>query len=159
MNPKCPYCGGDSWKVGFSRTNRQVYMCKSCWRKFNERAGTPFHWLHKANWDVLTAVLLYSKYPLSSYKVSEILELFGVKVSPSSVERWPNRFGSSLERILKEYKVEISVVRRRGGRGGEGGWAYRLTVLNSKGDVVASYFAPVGEALVIEHPLAPKGPP
>ncbi len=62
-----------------------MYKCKSCGKKFNERAGTPFHHLKTLEKDVLTATLMYVKYPLSTYQVADLLELFGVKVSASSV--------------------------------------------------------------------------
>jgi len=45
MKPKCPACGTGSWTVGFSRSGYCCFKCKSCGRKFNERAGTPFHGL------------------------------------------------------------------------------------------------------------------
>lgn len=155
MNPKCPVCGADSWKIGFSRSNRRVYKCKSCGKKFNERAGTPFHWLHKSDGEVLTATILYVRYPLSSYQVEGILELFGIEASASAIRSWPRRFGTSLKRIAKRYKIKFSKVwhadekftphkrvpserRKRGKRK----WAYQMTVLDSEGNVVASYLAP-----------------
>ena len=85
MNPKCPACGAGSWKNGFSRSGRRVYKCKSCGRKFNERAGTPFWHLKKEERDVLTASLLYVKYPLSTYHVADLLEFFGVDVAGTVV--------------------------------------------------------------------------
>lgn len=155
MNPKCLACGAGSWKNGFSRSNRRVYKCKSCGKKFNERAGTPFHHLKTPEKDVLTATLMYVKYPLSTYQVADLLELFGVEVSASSVGRWPRRFGHSAKKIAKHYTVKFSRVwhvdekfvphkrvpserRKRGKRK----WAYQITVLDSKGNVVASYLAP-----------------
>ena len=77
MNPKCPACGAGSYKNGFSRSGRRMYKCKSCGKKFNDRAGTPFWHLKKGEKDVLTAALLYVKYPLSTYQVSDLLGLFG----------------------------------------------------------------------------------
>jgi transposase-like protein len=134
-----------------------VYKCKSksCGKKFNERAGTPFWHLKKEEKDVLTATLLYAKYPLSTYQVADLLELFGVKVSPSSVGRWPQRFGHSAKKISRRYKVRISKVwhvdekfvphkrvpSKRWKRG-KRKWAYQITVLDSKNNVVASYLAP-----------------
>lgn len=53
MNPKCPDCGADSWQNGFSRSGRCVHKCKSCGKKFNDRAGTPFWHLKKEEKDVL----------------------------------------------------------------------------------------------------------
>lgn len=157
MNPKCPACGAGSWKNGFSRSGRRVYKCESkfCGKKFNERAGTPFWHLKKEEKDVLTATLLYVKYPLSTYQVADLLELFGVKVSPSSVGRWPPRFGHSAKKIAKRYRIKISKVwhvdekfvphkrvpSKRWKRGKKK-WAYQITVLDSEGNVVASYLAP-----------------
>jgi len=155
MNPKCPACGAGSWKVGFSRSNRRVYMCKSCGKKFNERAGTPFWYLKAPEKDVLTATLLYVKYPLSTYQVAELLELFGVRVSASSVGRWPQRFGTSAKRIAKRYKIKFSRiwhvdekftphkrVPSKLWKRGKRKWAYQITVLDSESNVVASYLAP-----------------
>jgi len=168
MNPKCPACGADSWKVGFSRSGRRVYMCKSksCGRKFNERAGTPFWHLKKEEKDVLTAALLYAKYPLSTYQVADLLELFGVKVSPSSVGRWPQRFGHSVKKIAKRYTIKFSKVwhadekfvphkrvpSKRWKRG-KRKWAYQITVLDSEGNVVASYLAPARSTEAIKKAL------
>lgn len=166
MNPKCPACGAGSWKVGFSRSNHRVYLCKSCGKKFNERAGTPFWHLKKEEKDVLTATLLYVKYPLSTYQVADLLELFGVKVSASSVGRWPQRFGHSAKKIAKRYTIKFSRVwhadekfvphkrvpsekRKRGKRE----WGYQITVLDSEGNVVASYLAPERSTAAIKKAL------
>jgi len=108
MNPKCPACGAGSWKNGSSRSGRRVYKCKSCGKKFNERAGTSFWHLKKGERDVLTALLLYVKYPLSTYQVADLLELFGVKVLASSVGRWPRRFGHSAGKIARRYRIKFS---------------------------------------------------
>lgn len=109
MTPKCPVCGAGSYKNGFSRSGRRVYKfkSKSCGKKFNDRAGTPF-WHLKEEKDVLTAALLCVKYLLSTYQVSDLLGLFGVRVSPSSVGRWPQRFGQSAKKIAKRYRVKFS---------------------------------------------------
>lgn len=166
MNPKCPACGGGSWKNGFSRSNRRVYKCKSCGEKFNERAGTPFWHLKKGEKDVLTATLLYAKYPLSTYQVANLLELFGVRASASSVGRWSQRFGQSAKKIAKRYTVKFSrvwhvdekfvphkrVPSKRWKRG-KRKWAYQITVLDSEGNVVASYLAPERSTEAVEKAL------
>jgi len=168
MNPKCPACGSGSNKNGFSRSGRQVYRCKSksCGKKFNDRAGTPFWHLKKDEKEVLVATLLYAKYPLSTYQVAELLELFGIEVSPSSVGRWPPRFGGSMRKIAKLYRIKISRVwhvdekfvphervpsekYKRGKRK----WAYQITVLDSEGNVVASYLAPERSTAAVEKAL------
>ena len=155
MNPKCPACGAGSWKNGFSRSNHRVYKCKSCGKKFNEHAGTPFWHLKAEEKDVLTAALLYVKYPLSTYQVANLLRLFRVRVSASSVGRWSRRFGHSAGKIAKRYTIKFSKVwhtdekfvlhkrvpSKRWKRGKKK-WAYQITVLDSDGNVVASYLAP-----------------
>jgi len=164
--PKCPACGAGSWKVGFSRSNRRVYLCKSCGKKFNERAGTPFWHLKKEEKDVLTATLLYVKYPLSTYQVANLLEFFGVEVSASSVGRWPQRFGSSAKKIARRYKIKFSKVWHadekfvphkrvpsEGRKRGKRKWAYQITVLDSEGNVVASYLAPERSTKAVKKAL------
>lgn len=166
MNPKCPVCRSDSWKIGFSRSNRQCYKCKSCGRKFNERAGTPFHYLQTPDEVVTTASVMYVKYPLSSYQVVDILELFGIDVSDSSVRRWPRKFGPSMRKIFKRYKIKFSrvwhvdekfvphkrVPSKRWKRG-KRKWAYQITVLDSRGNIVASYLAPKRNTRAVKKAL------
>jgi len=154
-NPKCPACAAGSWKNGFSRNGRQRYKCKSCGKKLDERAGTPYHWLHKPEQTCLMATVLYVNYPLSSYQVEEILGLFGIEASARQIERWPERFGPSAKRILRKYRVRFSrvwhvdekfVPHKRVPsekcKRGERKWLYQITVLDSRNDVVASYLAP-----------------
>lgn len=165
-NPKCPACGAGSWKVGFSRTGRRRYKCKSCEKKFDERAGTPFHWLHKPEQVCLIATVLYVNYPLSSYQVSEILGLFGAKASARQIQKWPKRFGHAVKRIFKRYKIRFSKVWHVDekfvphGRvpseeyeRGERAWAYQITVLDSRNNVVASYLAPERSTEAVEKAL------
>lgn len=154
-NPKCPHCGASSWKNGFSHNGRQRFKCPKCGKKFDERAGTPFHGLHKPEQAFMVATVLYVKYPLSSYDVADIAGLFGIDVSARQIERWPERFGPSMKRIFRKYKVRFSKVwhtdekfvphdrvpspkYKRGKRV----WLYQITVLDSKNNVVASYLAP-----------------
>lgn len=154
-NPKCPVCGSDSWRNGTSRTHRRRYRCKSCGKRFDERAGTPFYWAHKPVSDIITAVTLYVNYPFSSYRVREILRMFGVEVSARQIERWPKRFGPSVGQIFKRFKIKLSRVRRSEedltpyrwllseppGRGKQR-MVYQMTVLDPEDNVVASYLSP-----------------
>jgi len=109
-NPKCPACGARSWKVGFSQSKRRVYRCSSCGKKFNERAGTPFHGLHFPDGDALMGAPLYAKYPLSSYDVAEIMLFNGVKVLHATICEWQPRFARYVRTITKKYEVKFSRV-------------------------------------------------
>ena len=154
-NPECPACGAGSWKIGLSETGRQRYRCPKCGKKFDERAGTPFHRLRKPEKALLVATVLYANYPLSSYDVEEIVGLFGIDVSARQIERWPERFGPSVKRIFRKYKIRFSKVWHVDEKfvphdrvpspkykRGERKWLYQLTVLDSRNNVVASYLAP-----------------
>lgn len=143
MNPKCPACRSDSWKVGFSKGGFQCYKCKSCGKKFNERAATPFHWLHFPNKAVIMAIMLYRKYRLSSYQVENILRFNGVKASARSIMRWPQRFSFLMGKIFEEYRIELlkaSPVKQA--KSGKRGWTCTIELSASKGKVVARYLVP-----------------
>jgi uncharacterized protein YjcR len=104
--------------------------------------------------DIITAVTLYLNYPFSSYKVKEILGMFGVEVSARQIERWRKRFGPSAEQAFKRFKIKLSRVRRSeedlapyrwslSGPSGEGKQksAYKMAVLDPEDNVVASYIS------------------
>lgn len=143
-NPPCPTCGSGSWKVGFSRTGLRCYKCKSCGKKFNERYGTPFHRMRArfSEKHILSALLLYVKCPLSSYQVAEIMALNGVRVSPMTIRNWVQRFVSRIAEISREYKIKFTYRRRGALRGGERSKQIKITLFDSKNDVIASYFVP-----------------
>lgn len=143
MNPKCPVCRSDSWKVGSSKSGFRCYKCKSCGRKFNERAATPFHWLHFSNKDIMLALLLYRKYRLSSYQVEKILKFNGVKVSARSIVRWPQRFSFLMGKIFEQYRIELSKASQaKQAESGKGRGTRTIELSNSKGKVVAKYLVP-----------------
>jgi len=165
-NPKCPACGAGSWKVGFSQSKRRVYKCSSCGKKFNERAGTPFHGLHFPDGDALMGAILYAKYPLSSYDVAEIMGFNGVEVSHATICGWQPRFARYIRTIAKKYKIKFSRVwhvdekfvphkrvpskrKRRGKRK----WLYQISIVDSKGKVIASYLAPERSTKAIRKAL------
>lgn len=154
MNPKCPDCDSDSWKVGVSQSGFQCYKCKSCGKKFNERVATPFHWLHFPNKVVMMVSVLHAEYRLSSYRVAEILRFNGVKVSPRSIRRWPHRFRPLMKELLKRYKIELSQTSpSERGKWGRRKWSHKMELLDSEGNVVISYLAPEQSAREIERAL------
>ena len=157
MNLKCPVCRSDSWRVGFNKSGFQCYKCKSCGRKFNERAATPFHWLHFSNKDIMMAMLLYRKYRLSSYQVEGILRFNGVKASARSIMRWPQRFSFLLGKIFKHYQIELSKTSPAERTGsGKREVARTMELSNSKGKVVARYLVPERYVEKLVAALKPK---
>ncbi len=157
MNPKCPNCDSDSWKVGVSQSGFQCYKCKSCGKKFNERVATPFHWLHFPNKAVMMATVLHARYGLSSYKVAEILKFNGAKVSARSIRRWPQRFGPLMEEVHKRYRIELSRAQSPKRKRAEVEWNHKAVLLDSEGNIVVSYFAPEQSARKIERALVRGG--
>ena len=166
MNPKCPACEAGSWKVGFSRTNRRVYKCKSCGKKFNERAGTPFHGLHFPDGGALMAMLLYAKYPLSSRDIAEIMLFNGVEISHATICEWQPRFAPYMGAFSKKHKIKFSRVWHADEKfvphkrvpsklwkRGKKKWAYQITILDSEGNVVVSYLAPERSTAAVKKAL------
>ncbi len=152
---KCPFCDSDSWKVGTTGSGYRCYKCKSCGRKFNERAATPFHWLHFSNKDIMMALMLCVSCGLSSGKVAEVLDFNGVKVSARSIRRWPQRFRPLMMELSKRYRIELSKassseLRKRG----KVEWSHKVALLDSEGGVVASYLAHERVAREVERALA-----
>lgn len=94
------------------------------------------------------------------------MKLFGIEVSASSVGRWPPRFGSSMKKIAKLYTIRFSRIWHvdekfvphkrepsKKWKRGKRKWAYQITVLDSDGNVVASYLAPERSTEAIKEAL------
>lgn len=154
-NPLCPKCEAKTWKIGRSSAGRQCYRCKECSFSFNERYGTPFHHLRKDESTVTFSVVLYAKYPLSTRQVSEILAFNGEDVSHNAIFEWSQKFAEHVPNIKKHYKVKFTKVWHvdekfvphkrvpdKKYKRGRKKFSYQITVLDSKGKVVASYLAP-----------------
>jgi hypothetical protein len=117
-------------------------MCKACRKRFNEKAGTPFHWLHFSDEDVIVGSLLYANHPFSSYQVAEILTLSGKNVSPSAVRSWVQRLSSHLDEISRHYKVEFIRIRYRDQKRMRRKFIYQIIVRDPNGDVITDFLAP-----------------
>lgn len=117
-------------------------MCKACGKRFNEKAGTPFHWLHFSNEDVIVGSLLYANHPFSSYQVAEILTLNGIDVSPSAVRSWVQRLSPHLDEISRHYKVEFIRIRYRDQKRMRRKFIYQIIVRDPNGNVITDFLAP-----------------
>ena len=155
MNPKCPECGSDSWKIGKNEFGTQCYKCPKCDKRFNQRYGTPFHRRKFADGIVIAGLLMYAKYPLSGDNVAEILRLFGVDVTGWSIWNWTQDFAPHIDKIKKKYKIKFSriwhvdekfIPHKRvpdpKWKRGRKEWAYQITVYDSDNNVIASYLSP-----------------
>ncbi|MEA1904873.1 MAG: hypothetical protein U9M97_03220 [Candidatus Hadarchaeota archaeon] len=117
-------------------------MCKTCGKRFNEKAGTPFHWLHFSNEDVIVGTLLYANHPFSSYQVAEILTLNGINVSPSAIRSWVQRLSPHLDEISRHYKVEFIRIRYRDQKRMRRKFIYQIIVRDPNGNVITDFLAP-----------------
>ena len=128
--------------MGFSKTGRQCYKCKVCGKRFNEKAGTPFYWMHFSNKDVIVGSLLYANYPFSSYQVAEILSSGGTDVSPSAVRSWLLRLSPYLDEISRHYKVEFVRITYMDRERMRRRFIYQIIIRDPNGKVMADFLAP-----------------
>jgi|GEM_PF-6196637 len=56
------------------------------------------------------SVILYAKYPLSSYDVAEIMLFNGIEISHATICEWQSRFARYVRTISKKYKIKFSKV-------------------------------------------------
>lgn len=154
------------WRNGFDKFGLQRYKCPSCFIRLTNRSLTPFHWLHYADADVIMALILYSRYPLSAMNVSEIMLFSGIQITNVTVLNWTQRFEPYISNIQKKYKITFTKVvhmdekfiswKRKPSKKYKRGlkrWAYKITLLDSKGNVVKSLLAPERTTKAIEKAI------
>ena len=107
----CPYCKATATSKRQHRTTLgyRTFNCRSCRRRFNERAGTPFNDLQHPTGIVLLAVLWRLRYKLSLRDVAELLLERGYAVTHETIRVWEFRFAPLLPDRLR---------RKRRGRAG-----------------------------------------
>ena len=92
---KCPICRGITWKNGFNERSLQIYKCKKCNKQFTKRSKSKYARTRFPRKVITYAVKLHTKHSLSSYVISELLAMKGVKVSHVSVHKWIKKYGGN----------------------------------------------------------------
>lgn len=154
------------WKNGFDKFGLQRYKCPSCSLRITKRSLTPFHWLHYTDEDVIMAVILYNRYPLSAENVAEIMLFSGIKLTNVTVLNWTQRFEQYTGNIQRRYKITFTKVchmdekfiswKRKPSKKYKRGlkkWSYKITLMDSKGNIIKSYLAPERSTKAIERAI------
>ena len=139
----CPRCQSESVLKRKVRTGLgyQIYYCRACRRRFNQRTGTPFNDLQFPTDIVLMAVLWRLRYKLGFRDVTELLLQRGFTVSHETIRIWEYRFAPLVSESLR---------RRRRGRAGRswyldetyvkvsGRWCYLYRAIDREGNLLDS---------------------
>ncbi len=99
---RCPKCYTDNTtKKGKTKLGYQVYKCKDCSKKFNERTGTEFNDLHFPTDLVLLVVRWYLRYKLSLRDIAEIFLERGFEFTHETVRCWVQQFSPLITEVLR----------------------------------------------------------
>ena len=94
MSP-CPSCHQPASKRdGYDAAGRQRYACHACGRDFTAHSASAFAGYRWPPEVILLAVRWSLSHPLSASSVMELLAERGIDVSPRTVLRWVQTFGS-----------------------------------------------------------------
>jgi putative transposase len=106
----CPCCQSGSTRA-LSKTTAlgyQVYQCRSCHRRFNERTGTPFNYLEFPTDIVFQVVLFRLLFKLSLRDLVQMFLIRGYEFSHEAVRDWEAQFATLLAdqvRHKRKHKV------------------------------------------------------
>ncbi len=139
----CPHCESTATtrRTGHTALGYQRFSCRSCWRRYNERTGTPFNDLQYPTDIVLLAVLWRLRYKLSFRDVAELLLQRGYGVTHETVRVWEYRVAPLLADQLRR--------KRRGTAGVSwyldetyvkvaGRWCYLYRAIDRDGELLDS---------------------
>ena len=100
---RCFYCKSKRlWVLEKTKFGYEQRKCKDCLRKFNERTGTPFNYIHCRTEIIFLAIYYYIRINKSLRQVSEMLLERGVDVSYEDIRDWVNKFAPMLTQYLKK---------------------------------------------------------
>src|SRR5258708_25055464 len=104
----CPHCTSTSMKKRAKKTKLgySIFFCLECQRTFNERTGTPFHFLEYPTDIVLLVVFYRLRYKLSVRDLAEMFLERGFTLTHEAVRDWEARFAPLITDQLR--------MRRRG---------------------------------------------
>ena len=90
----CPHCSSSDTKDLARATvlGYQIFHCRHCQRKFNERTGTPFNFLEYPTDIVLLVVLWRLRYRLTLRDLAEMFLERGFQFTHEAVREWEERF-------------------------------------------------------------------
>ncbi len=99
----CQHCQASQTSPLSSTTDLgyQVFRCRTCRRKFNERTGTPFHHLEFPTDIVFQVLLCRFRYKLSLRSLAELFLLRGLEFTHQAVQEWEARLASFLAEQLR----------------------------------------------------------
>ena len=144
----CPHCRSRQTRkfalateLGYAR-----FPCRSCQRTFNERTGTPFHFLEMPTDIVFQVVLFRLRFKLSLRDLVQMFLIRGYAFTYETVRDWEARFASLLADQVR---------RRRQGRVGRCWYVYE-TYLKVSGRWVYLYRAIDKQGQLIDSMLSPK---
>jgi len=139
----CPHCLSTTTKEHSKKTTLgyRTFRCSSCRRMFNERTGTPFHYVESPTDIVLLVVLWRLRYTLSLRDLAEMFLQRGLVFSHETVRDWEARFAPLIADQLRT---------KRSGQAGrswhvdetsvkvQGKWCYLYRAIDHDGNLVDS---------------------
>ena len=139
----CPHCTYLTTKEQSKKTTLgyRTFRCSSCQSIFNERTGTPFHYLEYPTDTIFLVVLWRLRYKLSLRDVAEMFLERGFVFTHEAVRDWEARFAPLLADQLR---------RKRWGQAGKswyvdetsvkvhGKWCYLYRAIDRDGNLVDS---------------------
>src|SRR5215218_5474569 len=139
----CPHCKSTATTQLSRKTSLgyRTFRCSKCFRRFNERTGTPFNFLEYPTDVVLLVVLWRLRYKLSLRDLSEMFLERGFVFTHEAVREWEERFAPLLAEQLR--------AKRRGKAGRSwyvdetyikvhGRWCYLYRAIDRDGNLVDS---------------------
>jgi transposase-like protein len=139
----CPHCDSATTKEQIQKTTLgyRTFRCSGCKHLFNERTGTPFHFLEYPTDVVLLVVLWRLRYKLSLRDLAEMFLERGWVFTYEAVREWKMRFAPLITEQLRtkrrgqagqSWYVDETYVKVRGK------WCYLYRAIDADSNLVDS---------------------
>jgi len=141
---RCQRCAGEQFvKAGRDRSGRQIYQCATCARRQTDRSTAAFRNYRFPDDIIALAVRWYPRFRLPYADIVELLAARGVRVDPSSVCDWVQRFTPLYKEAARRHRHRVGV------RGAvdetsirlAGRWVYAYRAIDEHGQVVDVYLS------------------